>query len=61
MKITALIDNVVYGKDLLAEHGLSLYIELDGKKILFDTGHLVLPGILLENNFKFTWKDAYNI
>ena len=32
MKITALIDN------LCTEHGLSLYIEANGKKIIFDTG-----------------------
>jgi len=38
MKITTLIENLVYRKGLLAEHGLSLYIETDTRKILFDTG-----------------------
>ncbi|OHD12031.1 MAG: hypothetical protein A2Y34_13725 [Spirochaetes bacterium GWC1_27_15] len=38
MKITTLIDNVVYGNKLVAEHGFSLYIESNDKKILFDTG-----------------------
>jgi 7,8-dihydropterin-6-yl-methyl-4-(beta-D-ribofuranosyl)aminobenzene 5'-phosphate synthase len=38
MRITTLIENLVYRKDLLAEHGLSLYLETDKKKILFDTG-----------------------
>lgn len=39
LKITTLIENQCddNGK-LLFEHGLSLYIETDGKKILFDTG-----------------------
>ncbi len=38
LKITTLIENAVYAKNLTAEHGLSLLIEIDGKKILFDTG-----------------------
>ncbi len=38
MKITVLIENTVFSKNLTAEHGLSLLIEMDGKKILFDTG-----------------------
>lgn len=36
--ISTLIDNLVYPRNLRAEHGLSLYLETDGKKILFDTG-----------------------
>ena len=39
LKITTLIENNSDDKgQLLFEHGLSLYIEADGKKILFDTG-----------------------
>lgn len=38
MKITVLSENTSYREGILAEHGLSLYIEADGKKILFDTG-----------------------
>ena len=38
MKITVLTDNVAGGK-FLAEHGLSYLIEIDGEKVLFDTGH----------------------
>jgi 7,8-dihydropterin-6-yl-methyl-4-(beta-D-ribofuranosyl)aminobenzene 5'-phosphate synthase len=37
MKITVLTDNHA-GTRTQAEHGLSLLIEYDGKKILFDTG-----------------------
>lgn len=37
-KITTLVENVVYGKSLQAEHGLSLLIETAGYKLLFDTG-----------------------
>lgn len=38
MKIVTLIENTAAREDLQAEHGLSLYIEACGKKILFDAG-----------------------
>lgn len=38
MKIVTLVENVVYKSGLSAEHGLSLYIEHGGHRILFDTG-----------------------
>lgn len=39
MRITTLIENELGQRnDLESEHGLSLYIEVDGKNILFDTG-----------------------
>jgi 7,8-dihydropterin-6-yl-methyl-4-(beta-D-ribofuranosyl)aminobenzene 5'-phosphate synthase len=38
LRIVTLIENLVYKKGLVAEHGLSLYIECDFGKILFDTG-----------------------
>lgn len=38
MKITVLTENVAEVK-FLAEHGLSYLIEIDGEKILFDSGH----------------------
>lgn len=38
MKITTLIENRVSRKELIAEHGLSFYIEANGYQILFDTG-----------------------
>jgi len=37
MKIYTLMENTSK-KDALVEHGLSLYIEVNGKRILFDTG-----------------------
>lgn len=37
LTIKVLVDNTASGK-MLAEHGLSFYIEADDKKILFDTG-----------------------
>jgi 7,8-dihydropterin-6-yl-methyl-4-(beta-D-ribofuranosyl)aminobenzene 5'-phosphate synthase len=37
VKITILVDNKS-ADGLLAEHGLSFWIEVDGKRILFDTG-----------------------
>lgn len=38
IKITVLTENTAGGQ-LLAEHGLSYLVEIDGEKILFDTGH----------------------
>lgn len=38
MKITALIENVPLSDAFYAEHGLSLYIETNEQKILFDMG-----------------------
>lgn len=39
LRITTLIENMLdEARQLLCEHGLSLYIEFQGKKILFDTG-----------------------
>lgn len=37
MRLVTLVENVVYGK-FTAEHGLSIYIEYGGHRILFDTG-----------------------
>ncbi|MGO5358210.1 MBL fold metallo-hydrolase [Anaerofustis sp. LCP19S3_F7] len=38
MKITVLNENMVYRKNIIAEHGLSVLIEHDNKKILMDVG-----------------------
>ena len=38
MKITVLTDNRASGREILAEHGLSVWIEHDDWRILFDTG-----------------------
>jgi 7,8-dihydropterin-6-yl-methyl-4-(beta-D-ribofuranosyl)aminobenzene 5'-phosphate synthase len=37
-KITVLVENTADGRGLLAEHGLSFWIELGAHRILFDTG-----------------------
>ena len=37
-RVTALLENCVYGRKLRGEHGLSLYIESGNHKLLFDTG-----------------------
>lgn len=39
LRITVLADNYVAVPGLLGEHGLSVLIEADGRRILFDTGH----------------------
>lgn len=46
-KITIIYDNEVYKGDLIADWGFSCFIEVDGKKILFDTG--ANGSILLHN------------
>ena len=38
MKITSLLENTAGRKDVSAEHGLSLYIETEDHKLLFDMG-----------------------
>jgi 7,8-dihydropterin-6-yl-methyl-4-(beta-D-ribofuranosyl)aminobenzene 5'-phosphate synthase len=38
MKVTTLVENLTYKSGLLAEHGLSFYIETENRRILFDTG-----------------------
>lgn len=46
MKIITLMENLVYGQGLVAEHGLSVYIETANRKMLFDTGQ---SGIFIQN------------
>lgn len=38
MKLTVLTENLVNRRGMLAEHGLSVLVEANGRKILFDTG-----------------------
>lgn len=38
LRITALADNTVGAPGMLAEHGLSILVEADDRRILFDTG-----------------------
>ena len=42
MKITALTENTTFLENINTEHGLSLFIETDKHKILFDTGQTSL-------------------
>ena len=47
MKITILVDNTaLFDRMFVAEHGFSAFIEVEGKKILFDTGY---SGAVLKN------------
>lgn len=46
LRITVLSENTAGDAGILAEHGLSLWIEADGRKILFDTGQ----GFVLKHN-----------
>lgn len=53
MKITILVDNRITRPELRVEHGLALWIESEGKRILFDTGQ----GGALEKNAKILGVD----
>ncbi|MEN6342321.1 MAG: MBL fold metallo-hydrolase [Methanospirillum sp.] len=47
MRATILVDNTVpFDSPLRAEHGLSILVEADGRRILFDTG---ASGLVIEN------------
>jgi len=46
IRVAVLAENTVYRRGLRAEHGLSLWIETNDKKILFDTGQ---SDLLLHN------------
>jgi len=45
-RVTVLVENTAGGRGLLGEHGLSFWIELGSKRVLFDTGQ----GHVLEGN-----------
>lgn len=49
MRIITLIENLAYKQGLIAEHGLSFFIDTGNKKILFDTGQ---TGNLIANAVK---------
>ena len=42
MKITVLCENVSHAPEIEAEHGLSLFVESEGRRILFDMGQTEL-------------------
>jgi 7,8-dihydropterin-6-yl-methyl-4-(beta-D-ribofuranosyl)aminobenzene 5'-phosphate synthase len=44
--ITILVDNIARKSGLKAEHGLSMFIEVDGHALLFDTGQ---SGLVIDN------------
>lgn len=48
-RVTVLVENTAGGRDVLAEHGLSYWIEHGGKRILLDAGQ---GGVLASNAFK---------
>lgn len=47
-KIAVVVENTIYRPFLLAEHGLSFFLELNGKNILFDTGQ----GLAIAHNLQ---------
>jgi 7,8-dihydropterin-6-yl-methyl-4-(beta-D-ribofuranosyl)aminobenzene 5'-phosphate synthase len=59
IKITTLVENTVAqsGKALLAEHGLSFYVEAGDRKILFDTGQ----NLVISNNARVLGIDLKQI
>jgi 7,8-dihydropterin-6-yl-methyl-4-(beta-D-ribofuranosyl)aminobenzene 5'-phosphate synthase len=46
LRVTVLVENTVYRSGLWAEHGLSLWIEYEDHRILFDTGQ---TDVLIQN------------
>ena len=51
MKVISLIDNESINKNLYKEHGLSLYIEVDNLRLIFDTGS---SGNFIKNAIKLS-------
>ena len=51
MLIKVLMENTSISDDFATEHGLCLYIEVGGQKLLFDTGS--------SNKFKMCIRDRY--
>jgi 7,8-dihydropterin-6-yl-methyl-4-(beta-D-ribofuranosyl)aminobenzene 5'-phosphate synthase len=47
IRITAIVENTAAGRGILAEHGLSWWIETDTHRVLFDTGQT--PKVLAHN------------
>jgi hypothetical protein len=55
MKVWTLIENTTTHEDLACEHGLSLYIEAAGLRILFDAGQ---TGAFADNARHLKYKDG---
>lgn len=51
IRVTLLAENTAYGPGLLAEHGLAYWIEIDSRRVLFDTGQ---GGVLMHNAFRLS-------
>lgn len=58
MKITCLLENTAHRSDVTAEHGLSLYIEANRQKILFDMGQ---SDLFAKNARVVTVGDTYKL
>ena len=46
VRITVLVENTARGEGILGEHGLAIWIEVGGHRVLFDTGQ----GMALRHN-----------
>ena len=57
IKISILCDNIVEKSHLIAEHGLSFFIETAKKNILFDTGQ----GLAIKHNAKVLNVDLKSV
>lgn len=56
LRVTLLVDNVVGGAGGLAEHGLSLWVEADERRLLFDAG----AGEVLTKNARRLGADVFS-
>lgn len=57
VRITVLVENMARGRHLLGEHGLSFFIEVGSRRILFDAGQ----GKVIRNNAEFLGIDLESI
>jgi 7,8-dihydropterin-6-yl-methyl-4-(beta-D-ribofuranosyl)aminobenzene 5'-phosphate synthase len=59
LEISVLVDNATVRSDLSSEHGLSMWVTVGGKHILFDTGMgVVLPGNAVALGVNLSRTDA---
>ena len=53
VRITLLVENTAQGEGILGEHGLAVWIETGGQRVLFDTGQ----GLALQHNAEVMGMD----
>jgi len=57
LRLSVVVENLASGRGMLAEHGLSVLLETDGNRLLFDTGQ----GMALPRNLEILGADPSSI